>query len=183
MKNRKQKLIEKENQKEESNVKKEITRWWDLLGLKIMAFNNAEENQIKQQELEKEVKDWHARFDLKNKDNQSLMIRIRELDQKIEALKKEHEEQVNRICKNKDKKHQEKIKELKQRIDDLEETNAILKQAQVRNEEIIKGLSVQVNKKHRRKPQIKLTEKNLEEVKLWEKGQTVALEKQRERNK
>lgn len=183
MKTKKVRLLEKENEKEESNIKKEITSWWDALGLKIDYFNHAVELDQKLLDLEIEVKCWHDKYDLKNKDNHNLQLRIRALEDHIDNLKIESAEREKTINKNKIEKYEKKIKELKERQSQLEETNGILKSAQRENEKIIKGLSEQVNKKHRRKPQIKLTSENLEEVKLWEAGKTVALKKLRERNK
>lgn len=86
MKTKKIKMVEKENEKEESAIKKELLKWWDTLGLKIVYFNNAVELDKKSQDMEKEIKCWKDRFELKNKDNKSLIEKINELEETIAIL-------------------------------------------------------------------------------------------------
>lgn len=167
MKKRKQPIL-RTTEQEDSAVKKELKRWWDLLGLKIMAFNNAEEDKRKALEMETEIKCWHDKYDLKNKDNHLLGERILNLEESIELIKKESLEREKEIKKK-----------LSDKIKKLEEDNAALLLEQKENKKTIKELTSRIRQLENKE----INDNQRDEIRLWEKGQTVALKKLRERKK
>lgn len=79
--------LTKEKVREESDIKKELLRWWNTLGLKIMYFNNAVELQAESSKWESLYKYWRDNYDilkdkynLLKKDHDLLIERIRELE-------------------------------------------------------------------------------------------------------
>lgn len=79
--------LTKEKVKEESDIKKELLRWWNTLGLKIMYFNNAVELQAESLKMDYLYKYWldnydilKGKYNLLKKDNELLIERIRELE-------------------------------------------------------------------------------------------------------